>query len=290
MLTLAINTSANFVSLALLSSRNVLVELDSRSDFQPANAASDDEAVSSGGPAGSNDQLPPGYTKKRSKRGQATQRVFPPGASVMLAPMLQQMFKQQQIQAKDLDLICLCHGPGMFTGLRVGVVTAKSLAYAGKIDVVAVNALDAIAAQAFEAVPGSLESNLHVAVNAQRQQLFVAQFRHAGAWQVEKHVPDAIVDQSHFVQGLGSNDFAAGAGLKPLLDTIAAAKPSVKITATETWELSAASVGQVGSAMYESGHRDDFLKVEPLYFRPSAAEEVRLQRDLAEQSDQKLQK
>ena len=276
--TLAINTSANFVSLALLSSQNVLLELDSRSDYQPASTISDDEAVTSSGPAGSNDQLPPGYTKKRSKRGQATRRVFPPGASVMLAPMLQEMFKQQQIQAKDLDLICLCHGPGMFTGLRVGVVTAKTLAYAGKVDIVAVNALDAIAAQVFASVPEALKSNLHVAVNAQRQQLFAAQFRHQGPWRVEKQVTDAIIDQSQFVRGLNSSDFAAGAGLKPLLDTIATAEPEVKITPPETWELSAASVGQVGLAMYESGHRDDFLKVEPLYFRPSAAEEVRLQK------------
>ena len=283
--TLAINTSANFVSLALLSGKNVLLELDSRSDFHLAGTTSDDEAVRSSGPAGSSDQLPPGYTKKRSKRGQATRRTFPPGASVMLAPMLQQMFKQQQIQAKELDLICLCHGPGMFTGLRVGVVTAKALAYAGKIDVVAVNALDAIAAQAFQATPAAHQSNLHVAVNAQRQQLFAAQFRHQGAWQVEKHVSDAIVDRDRFVKGLGSNDYAAGSGLKPLLDTITATEPSVEITAPETWELRAASVGQVGSAMYDSGHRDDFLKLEPLYFRPSAAEEMRLQRDLSEQSE-----
>ena len=283
MTTLAINTSANFVSLALLSGQNVLLELDSRSDFQLAGTSTDVEAVKSGGPAGSNDQLPLGYTKKRSKRGQATRRVFPPGASVMLAPMLQQMFKQQQIQAKDLDLICLCHGPGMFTGLRVGVVTAKALAYAGKVDIVAVNALDAVAAQTFAAVPAALELNLHVAVNAQRQQLFAAQFRHRGPWQVEKHVPDAIIDQSQFLSVLNPGDFAAGAGLKPLLDKISATETEVKVTAPETWDLSAASVGQVGSAMYESGHRDDFLKVEPLYFRPSAAEEVRLQRALSDQ-------
>ena len=119
-------------------------------------------------------------------------------------------------------------------------------------------------------------------MNAQRQQLFVAQFRHRGPWQIEKHVPDAIVDQSQFLQGLKVDDFAAGAGLKPLLDKITNAEPSVQITAPETWELSASSVGHVGSAMYEAGHRDDFLKVEPLYFRPSAAEEIRLQRALSE--------
>ena len=281
--TLAINTSANFVSLALLDGENVVSELDSRSDFQlTGSKAGNATSLVSGGPAGSNDQLPPGYTKKRSKRGQATRRVFPPGASVMLAPMLQSMFKQQQIQARDLDLICLCNGPGMFTGLRVGVVTAKSLAYAGKADLVAVDALDAIAAQTFSALPEATGINLHVAINAQRQQLFAAQFRHLAPWRVEKHVPDQIVDQSQFVARLESGDFAAGAGLKPLIETIAAAEPEVTITPPKTWELTAASVGQVGAAMYAAGHRDDYLKVEPLYFRPSAAEEMRLQRALNE--------
>ena len=279
MATLAINTSANFVSLALLIEGTVILELDSRSDFRRASTISNDRPIASGGPAGVNDHLPPGYTKKRSKRGQATRRVFPPGASVMLAPMLQQMFKQQEMQAKDLDLICLCHGPGMFTGLRVGVVTAKALAYAGKTDVVAVNALDAIAAQTFAAVPSATQSNLHVAVNAQRQQLFTAQFRHLGFWKVKKQVTDAIVDQSQFVQRLTGGDSVSGAGIKPLVETIGDTKPEVEMTAPKTWELSAASVGRVGLAMYEAGHRDDFLKIEPLYFRPSAAEEVRLQRD-----------
>ena len=274
--TLAINTSANFVSVALLEGENVLAELDSRSDFQPTAPKSSD------GHAGSNDQLPPGYTKKRSKRGQATRRVFPPGASVMLAPMLQRMLQDQQIQAKDLDLICLCNGPGMFTGLRVGVVTAKALAYAGKTDLVAVNALDAVAAQTFAAQPEASEANLHVAVNAQRQQVFAAQFRHLGPWQIEKHLADEIVDRSRFVEGLQPGDFASGAGLKPIVDTINAAQRSVEIAASSSWELSAASVGQVGSKMYAAGHRDDFLKVEPLYFRPSAAEENRLQRALDE--------
>ena len=281
--TLAINTSANFVSLALLDGENVVSELDSRSDFQlTSSKAGNATSLASGGPAGSNDQLPPGYTKKRSKRGQATRRVFPPGASVMLAPMLQSMFKQQQIQACDLDLICLCNGPGMFTGLRVGVVTAKSLAYAGNVDLVAVGALDAIAAQAFAALPEAAGTNLHVAINAQRQQLFAAQFRYLGPWRVEKRVADQIVDQSQFVGGLKSGDFAAGAGLKPLIETIVAAEPEVTITPPKTWELTAASVGHVGTAMYAAGHRDDYLKVEPLYYRPSAAEEMRLQRALNE--------
>ena len=280
--TLAINTSANFVSLALLDGENVISELDSRTDFQSRGLKNGGTTnVASGGPAGSNDQLPPGYTKKRSKRGQATRRVFPPGASVMLAPMLQSMFKQQQIQAGELDLICLCIGPGMFTGLRVGVVTAKSLAYAGNTDLVAVDALDAIAAQTFASQAEAAKSNLHVAINAQRQQLFAAQFRHLGPWQVEKHVPDQIVDQSQFVAGLKSGDFVVGTGLKPLIETIAA-EPEVTITPPKTWELTASSVGHVGTAMYAAGHRDDYLKVEPLYFRPSAAEEMRLQRALNE--------
>jgi len=244
---LAINTSANFVSLALLDGKNVLLELDSRSDFQLEGSKSANQgAVATSVPAGANDQLPAGYTKKRSKRGQATRRVFPPGASVMLAPMLQQMFKQHQLQAGDLDLICLCNGPGMFTGLR----------------------------------PEATDSNLHVAINAQRQQLFTAQFRHLVPWRIEKLVSDQIVDQSQFVEGLGTDDWVTGAGLKPITETIAAAEPEVRIVPPESWELSAASVGQVGSAMYAAGHRDDFWKVEPLYFRPSAAEEVRLQKAL----------
>ena len=70
-----------------------------------------------------------------------------------------------------------------------------------------------------------------------------------------------------------------GAGIKPIVESIEAIGRGVTIADQKHWELSAVSIGQVGIKSYESGRRDDFWKIEPLYFRPSAAEELQIARN-----------
>ncbi len=65
-----------------------------------------------------------------------------------LAPAIQRLLGAVRWQAADIELIALTLGPGSFTGLRVGVATAKVLAYATGAAVIGVNALEVIAAQA----------------------------------------------------------------------------------------------------------------------------------------------
>lgn len=272
MATLAINTAGNFVSVAILEGMQVLAQLDSRKDFQ---SSENSRSVS----AGANDRLPPGYTKKRSKRGQATRRVFPPGASVMLAPLIQQLFDQQGISANNLDLICVAIGPGMFTGLRVGVVTAKALAYSTESKLVAVNTLDAIAAQNFATEPAFEGKSLHVAVNAQRRQLFVNRFRSNGPWEVSKLADDQIVDRKRFVAAMAVGDGVTGPGLVPIADELSYNETNLVIAAESSWELTAASVGLLGTRMFDNGLESNYWSIQPLYFRPSAADE-----NLAEQA------
>ncbi len=66
--------------------------------------------------------------------------------SVKLLPAIETLLGDCGVAPKDLDLIAVTKGPGSFTGLRIGVVTAKTMAYALRIPLVGVNTLDAIAA------------------------------------------------------------------------------------------------------------------------------------------------
>ncbi|MCL2195139.1 MAG: tRNA (adenosine(37)-N6)-threonylcarbamoyltransferase complex dimerization subunit type 1 TsaB [Oscillospiraceae bacterium] len=71
----------------------------------------------------------------------------------------------------QIDRICVTHGPGSFTGLRIGAATAKGIAIAREIPCAGVSTLAAIAAGASE-----LEGTLCCAMDARRLQVYNAQF------------------------------------------------------------------------------------------------------------------
>lgn len=70
--------------------------------------------------------------------------------SVKLMPMIDECMKNAGLTPCDIDLIGVVTGPGSFTGLRIGVATAKSVAFAKNIPVVGINTLDFLAEASFE--------------------------------------------------------------------------------------------------------------------------------------------
>ncbi|WP_368654038.1 tRNA (adenosine(37)-N6)-threonylcarbamoyltransferase complex dimerization subunit type 1 TsaB [Ornithinibacillus sp. 4-3] len=69
----------------------------------------------------------------------------PVNHSVRLMPVITQFMEEINIKAEDLDLIVVAKGPGSYTGVRVGITTAKTLAWALQIPIVAVSSLEALA-------------------------------------------------------------------------------------------------------------------------------------------------
>jgi len=65
--------------------------------------------------------------------------------SEKLMPMIDELLKKTETRISDIDFIALGVGPGSFTGIRIGVSTAKGLALALKIPIVAVSSLKTLA-------------------------------------------------------------------------------------------------------------------------------------------------
>src|SRR4029078_6236163 len=82
----------------------------------------------------------------------------------VLAPTIQRLLAQAEWSPKSVELVAVTVGPGSFTGLRIGVTTAKAFAYAVGADVLGVNTLEALA---LLATP--LASPLWTILDAQRQ-------------------------------------------------------------------------------------------------------------------------
>lgn len=65
--------------------------------------------------------------------------------SEMAIPVLQEALKQSHIELKDIQEVCVTIGPGSFTGIRIGMCIAKTLAYANQIPLKAITSLNAYA-------------------------------------------------------------------------------------------------------------------------------------------------
>jgi len=190
-----------------------------------------------------------------------------------LAPALAELLQQLGWQAADLDLIAVTSGPGSFTGLRVGVTTAKTLAYAAGAEVLGVNTLEVIATQAApDAKSPDASSNVKITavIDAQRGKLYSASFTRAG------DAPICCVEETHIIE---SSDWLArrqpgelvtGPGLSRLTDDLPA---GVIVVESQDWAPRATTVGKLAVAHYENGRRNDLFQLTPQYYRPSAAEE-----------------
>lgn len=62
--------------------------------------------------------------------------------SQKLMPMIENMLKLSDMGIKDIDAIGVCVGPGSFTGLRIGMATAKAIAHVNNIPLIGVNSLE----------------------------------------------------------------------------------------------------------------------------------------------------
>ncbi len=59
---------------------------------------------------------------------------------------IEQLLNKAQIEAKQLSAVAVSMGPGSYTGLRIGISSAKGLCYANDLPLIAVNSLEVLAA------------------------------------------------------------------------------------------------------------------------------------------------
>jgi tRNA threonylcarbamoyladenosine biosynthesis protein TsaB len=192
----------------------------------------------------------------------ATQR-----SAQSLAPAMLALFKQVGWQPGDVQLVATSIGPGSFTGLRVGVTTAKVFAYAVGAEVMGVDTLETIAAAAPDDV-----SQLAVAIDAQRGQVATRSFaRQPDGWFAPLG-PQQLTNVDHWLSELPADFVVAG----PVLTNLADRLPShVRTTDPRHWPPRASMVARLAERDYLRGRRDDLWRLAPHYCRRSAAEEKR---------------
>ena len=92
--------------------------------------------------------------------------------SQKLMPMIENMLKISEVNVNDMDMIAICQGPGSFTGLRIGMATAKALSHVNNLPIVGVNSLELLA--------GNMDlsdKKICSILDAQRTQVYMGQYK-----------------------------------------------------------------------------------------------------------------
>jgi tRNA threonylcarbamoyl adenosine modification protein YeaZ len=89
-----------------------------------------------------------------------------------LAPLIAAVLEEVGAVRQDLTAVAVGAGPGPFTGLRVGLVTARTLGFALDIPVYAACSLDVIAVEAV----GHVAGDFAVATDARRKEVYLARY------------------------------------------------------------------------------------------------------------------
>ena len=183
-----------------------------------------------------------------------------------LLPAIDRATQQLGWGSEDLDEVYVSVGPGSFTGLRIGITVAKTLAMACGVRIVAVGSIAAIAAN-------SPDDAMYVGVvlDAKRGQVFAGSFERRDGHLVTT-MDACLMDPSRFVAESAKPMLLLGEGIKYHQDALKAA--DVQLGAESLWQPKAQAVCKIGWARGRQGEFADPASLEPIYLRVPEAQEV----------------
>ena len=188
-----------------------------------------------------------------------------------LLPMGEDMLKNAELTLNDVDLIAVAHGPGSFTGIRIGVSMVKGLAWALDKPCVGVSTLEAMAWHGLAA--GGLVCPV---MDARRSQVYNALFSIENGRPV-RLTEDRPISLEELAQELASYDWPAylvGDGAEISCDYLTA-RGIACVLAPENLRMQSAWGVAMAALDKEPGNADSLL---PVYLRLSQAERERLER------------
>ncbi|MBO4298613.1 MAG: tRNA (adenosine(37)-N6)-threonylcarbamoyltransferase complex dimerization subunit type 1 TsaB [Clostridia bacterium] len=186
-------------------------------------------------------------------------------------PMIGETLEAAGLAPADIDLFAAVTGPGSFTGVRIGVCEAKGMAHACGKRIVGVDALEALAVNAF-GFPGLVCPIL----DARRSQVYCAAFRFAKGGLPERALPDDALPLGDFLARLPRDEACLflGDGLKVHFPAVREALGERAVAAPAAHAYLRASAACVIASL-RADEAVEPLALEPLYLRAPQAERER---------------
>ena len=184
--------------------------------------------------------------------------------SQKLMDLIAHVLKQTGLASVDFDAIAVSGGPGSYTGLRIGVSVAKGLAFAGKIPLINVCTLTALAAQVFSFAENN--SLIIPMIDARRMEIYGMVLR--GNGEVIEDAQPFLLEEEPF-----HNLIEAGGKIYILGDGAEKAKGTISYEGAVflPFENSAKTIGTLAWDKYQ---KNDFCDI--AYFEPNYLKEFRV--------------
>lgn len=193
--------------------------------------------------------------------------------SQTLMPIIEHVLKESGSSLKDIDLISVTLGPGSFTGVRIGVASAKGLAFSENLPVIGVSALEALAYN-LSGLKG--EFLISPVIDARCGQVYNALFKYSNG-NIERITEDRVIKITELAENLkeyGSNVYLIGDGTSPCLKETSF--PEILTVPAALSEIRASSTALASINIYSEKGACDSSSIQPIYLQlPQATRELK---------------
>ena len=185
-----------------------------------------------------------------------------------ILPIIDRLCRDRSWSPADIEHLYVSIGPGSFTGLRIAITLAKTMALATGVKVVAVPSVEALV---HNAPPEA--NHVIIVLDAKRDQIFTARFERTanGGW--SQREPAHLDSLSAMLERAPRPVHLLGEGIPYHEKFISMDDRSIVITPKETWRARAAVVAEIGMTMATHGQFANPDTLTPLYIRLPEAEE-----------------
>ena len=196
--------------------------------------------------------------------------------SQTLMVMAEDMLKQCEKNADNVDAVAVAEGPGSFTGVRIGVAAAKGFAWGRQIPCYGVSTLEAMAESL-----GIYDGYICPVMDARRNQVYNALFEVncGNLTRIQEDRAISLQDLGEDVKNLNKPIFLVGDGSILCYNALLEKVPSLVLPPEHRMHQRAVGVGLIAARRSAAGIPGDAAALTPNYLRLSQAERERMERE-----------
>lgn len=188
--------------------------------------------------------------------------------AAQIIPIIDNLCRGRGWSPADLDELYVSAGPGSFTGLRIGVTLAKTLALATGVNLVAVPTVRVLA----ENAPADAQ-HVVLVLDAKRDQIFTARFERGGDGNWIEREPARLDSLTAMLARAPRPVYLLGEGIPYHEKFVPRDDAEVIVAPRELWRPRARVVAEIGGAIARAGEFSDPDRFAPIYLRKPEAEE-----------------